>query len=175
MLRAPHTSASLLWFYYKCDLEFLETCYNNGLCQSFSTSGFIPQDTLHLISIGYSSVSCLKIFFLRKVMLEFFKIKKKDHLYNQLKDSSSFIDLPYFHSFISKANVVKISSVQQTHSKKLFNLGLRCQFEKLSPDKIIFNYYNRILTTEEKEALSHGLKYGLIPPKINYSKKNSLL
>ena len=64
----------------------------------------------------------------------------------------------------------KISSVQLTHSKKLFNLGLRCQFEKLSPDKIIFNYSNRILTPEEKEALSHGLKYGLIPPKINYSK-----
>ena len=49
-------------------------------------------------------------------------------------------------------------------------LGLRCQFEKLSPDKIIFNYSNRILTPEEKEALSHGLKYGLIPSKINYSK-----
>ena len=26
------------------------------------------------------------------------------------------------------------------------------------------------MTPEEKEALSHGLKYGLIPPKINYSK-----
>ena len=64
----------------------------------------------------------------------------------------------------------KISFVQQTHSKKIFNLGLHCQFEIFSPDKIIFNYSNSILTPEEKEPLSNGLKYGLIPPKINYSK-----
>ena len=154
----------------KCDLEFLETCYNNGLLPKFLN--------FRLYTTRYSS-SHLYREFQRKLLEKEIKFKKsqvrilqnkKDHLYNQLKDSSLLIDLPYFHGFISKANVFKISSVQLTHSKKLFNLGLRCQFEKLSPDKIIFNYSNRILTPEEKEALSHGLKYGLIPPKINYSK-----
>ena len=40
--------------------NFWKLATTTDSCQSFSTSGFIPQDTLHLISIGYSSVSCLK-------------------------------------------------------------------------------------------------------------------
>ena len=118
----------------KCDLEFLETCYNNGLLPKF----FI----FRLFTTRYSS-SHLYREFKRKLLEKEIKFKKSQvrvFKNNQFKYSSSFIDLPNFHSFISKANVVTFFSAQQTHSKKLFNLGLHCQFEKLSPDKIIFNY-----------------------------------
>ena len=135
----------------KCVLEFLETCCNNRLLLKFLN--------FRLYTTRYSSSHLFREF-QGQLLEKEIKFKKsqvrvlqniKDHLYNQLNYSSSFIDLPYFHSFISKENVFKISSVQPTHSKKIFNLGLHCQFEKLFPDKIIFNYSNRILTPEEKE------------------------
>ena len=41
---------------------------------------------------------------------------------------------------------------------------------KSDPKKIIFNYSSRRLTQEETDALSHGLKFGLPPKKLQYCK-----
>ena len=44
------------------------------------------------------------------------------------------------------------------------------QFEQLPPDKVIFNFSQRILTDAEKEVLSLGLKYCFHPRKLNFTK-----
>ena len=40
----------------------------------------------------------------------------------------------------------------------------------MNPQKLIFNYSDKILTPDEIETLSHGLKFALSPSKINYSR-----
>ena len=55
-------------------------------------------------------------------------------------------------------------------TKKLFNIGLQHEVTRLNPKDHIFNYSKKILSEEEIEARSHGLKFGLPPKSINYSR-----
>ena len=48
-------------------------------------------------------------------------------------------------------------------------MGLNCEFEKLDADKVVYNLSSRVLTNEEKEALSFGLKFALPPQQLKFS------
>ena len=57
---------------------------------------------------------------------------------------------------------------EETHYKELFNLGLFHKVNRLEPNKLIFTFSNKILTTEDIDCLCHGLKFALPLKKINY-------
>ena len=87
---------------------------------------------------------------------------------SQLQASTSWIDFKHFENLIFKNNDIKIKGVKETHSRKLFKFGLHHARENLTADQVIFNLSDRHLTTDEKEVLSHGLKFALPPKKLNY-------
>jgi len=55
-----------------------------------------------------------------------------------------------------------------TQEKKLLNLGLRTAVETNDPEKVIFNFSSRILTSAEKSLLSKGLNLAIPPKQLNY-------
>ena len=88
---------------------------------------------------------------------------------DQLKSLVSFLDFSHLLNFIRNVNDKKIKKIKNVQNRKLFSLGLEHEITRLNPHDLIFNYSNRILSDEEIEALSHGLKFGLSPKKIDYS------
>ena len=87
---------------------------------------------------------------------------------SHLQASTSWIDFKHFENLIFKSNDIKIKGVKETHSRKLFKFGLHHARENLTADQVIFNLSDKHLTTDEKEVLSHGLKFALPPKKLNY-------
>ena len=87
---------------------------------------------------------------------------------SQLQASTSWIDFKHFEDLIFKSNDIKIQGVKETYSRKLFKFGLHHARENLTADQVIFNLSDKHLTTDEKEVLSHGLKFALPPKKLNY-------
>ena len=79
------------------------------------------------------------------------------------------MDFSHLLNFIRNVNDKKIKKIKNVQNRKLFSLGLEHEITRLNPHDLIFNYSNRILSDEEIEALSHGLKFGLSPKKIDYS------
>ena len=92
------------------------------------------------------------------------------NLVNQLRNSISYLDSNYLFTFINNINDKKITKVKNVHYEKLFNLGLQHEVTRLNPNDLIFNYSKKVLSEEEIEALSHGLKFGLPPKSNNYSR-----
>ena len=50
------------------------------------------------------------------------------------------------------------------------NYSTQHEVTRLNPKDLILHYSKKILSEEEIEALSHGLKFGLPPKSINYSR-----
>ena len=90
--------------------------------------------------------------------------------FNQLKNLVSIFDFNHLFNFVSRVNEKKIKQIKHSQNKKLFNLGLQHEVTRLNPQNLISNYSDKKLTDEEIDALSHGLKFGLPPKKINYSR-----
>ena len=63
----------------------------------------------------------------------------------------------------------RLVNVRLTHIRKLRNLGIDIT-KKVDASKVIFNLSSRVLSKDEKEVLSLGLDFGLVPRKINYVK-----
>lgn len=95
---------------------------------------------------------------------------KSSQLFSSLQACSSYLDFNHFSRYITNHNEKLLNNVQRSQSRKLFNLGFRNVTETLDPKKLVLNYSNKVLTNEEIEVLSHGLKFGMPPKKINYSK-----
>ena len=87
---------------------------------------------------------------------------------DQLKSLVSFLDFSHLLNFIRNVNNKKIKKIKNVQNHKVFSLGLEHKITRLNPQDLVFNYSNRILSDEEIEALSHGLKFGLSPKKIDY-------
>jgi len=69
--------------------------------------------------------------------------------------------------FLVKNNRM-LNRVRLTQEKKLFNLGLRTAAESNDPEKVIFNFSSRQLSSTEKSLLSKGLNLSIPPKKLNY-------
>lgn len=62
---------------------------------------------------------------------------------------------------IKKSNEYKINNVKFIHKKKLGDLGAE-PHSGVDDEKVIFNFSNRILTSNEKDVLKLGLDFGFI-------------
>ena len=63
----------------------------------------------------------------------------------------------------------KIRRAQLIQERKLVNLGLKTAAETNDPEKVIFNFSNRALTSNEKQLLVRGLNLSIPPKKLNYA------
>ena len=150
------------------DLVFLQTCLENELTPTFVNfklhNAHLRSGPLYknfqkkLIHEEIRNKSSQKRIILNKQSLSL----------SQLQASTSWIDFKHFENLIFKSNDIKIKGVKETHSRKLFKFGLLHARENLTADQVIFNLSDKHLTTDEKEVLSHGLKFALPPKKLNY-------
>ena len=80
---------------------------------------------------------------------------------DSFKQQVSWLDFSALRFFLTRNLQKYCKTVSTTHSKKLHTLGGKLQLSSCSPDDVIFNYSNRILSTREKYLLSFGLHFGL--------------
>ena len=66
-------------------------------------------------------------------------------------------------------NDKKLKNQQNTHCKKLFNLGIESSKTSHEPQKLIFNYPSHVLTESEKSLLCKGQNFAIPPNKFEYS------
>ena len=64
-------------------------------------------------------------------------------------------------------NKSRLTSIKNTHRKKLSNLGIASK-NNLDRERVVINLSKRNLTVSEKEVLSFGLSFALPKLKINY-------
>ena len=67
-----------------------------------------------------------------------------------------------------KENSKKLSHHEKVQDKKLCRLRINPSSLSIDPDKVIFNYSNRTLTSEEKKVLARGLNFSIPPRKLRY-------
>ena len=151
-----------------CDVEFLECCSTNNLMPKFlnfrlysssmeSNSEYITFQK-QLLHTEIENKRCSS----RSLETE------KLEAFNDLKQLLSYLDLNHIMQFIARCNDKKITKVKQNKNRKLFKLGLTHRYDSIDPNKVIFNFSDRILSSEEKEALSFGLKFCFNPSKLCY-------
>ena len=152
----------------KCqaDLNFLQTCSENNLIPKFLY--FKPYDPEVRKSELYRSTQ--KRFLNEAIKTKEKRLnnleKQKNQLRNQLKASVSYLDFTHMDNLIEKNNYKKITRVKAVHAKKLGNIGYS-EIEELAPDKVLFNFSSRSLTTAEKSLLCKGLKFAIPPRKLS--------
>ena len=88
---------------------------------------------------------------------------------SELRASVSSLDFSCLSSLLDSGVERKLVDVRLTHIRKLRNLGIDIT-KKVDPSKVIFNLSNRVLSKDEKDVLSLGLDFGLVPRKINFVK-----
>ena len=149
-----------------CDIEFLNVCLENELTPKFLNFKLYRKD-LRNTSQFQQKLLDNELFDKTK------KLKKLrsdfKNCIDQLKSLVSFLDFSHLLNFIRNVNDKKIKKIKKIKNRKVFSLGLEHEITRLNPHDLIFNYSNRILSDEEIEALSHGLKFGLSTKKIDYS------
>jgi len=82
----------------------------------------------------------------------------------------SHIDFNHLISLVDKWNTKKELKFHSNHNRKLHNLGLRFSYKSLSPDDVIFNLTKKVLSDDQKNALSLGLKFCFNSMKLDYTR-----
>ena len=149
------------------DLDFLTKCFSNNLTPKFLE--------FKLYSCALRGGSDYKKF-QKKLLNDELQLKRDDlqdaKLYrqtnfDQLKLFCSHIDFNHLISLVDKWNTKKELKFHSNHNRKLHNLGLRFSYKSLSPDDVIFNLTNKVLSDDQKNALSLGLKFCFNPMKLD--------
>ena len=153
-----------------CDIEFLEVCLENNLTPKFVNFKLHGKGIRHSKQSTKFQTSLLNNELSEKKR----NLKNLQNLnsscINQLKTLVSIFDFNHLFNFDSRVKEKKIKQIKHSQNKKLFNLGLQHEVTRLISQNLIFNYSDKKLTEEEIDALCHGLKFGLPPKKINYSR-----
>ena len=84
---------------------------------------------------------------------------------NTFKSSVSVFVFHYTNKLINSNEENYKSRIRTIHNRKLHNLGYDGVTHP-SPETVIFNFSNRILTETEKSALALGLNYCISPSKL---------
>ena len=151
------------------DLKFLNTCYEYRTIPNFIkfkvyTKRFHNTRTYHSWQFKLLDFE-LRSQTRRKNIL----VSQLSDLRNELRNKVSFLDFKCLTCVLDSNVEKKLVDVRLIHIRKLKNLGIDIS-KKIDCNKVIFNLSNRILTDEEKDVLSLGLDFGLIPAKVNYVK-----
>ena len=150
-----------------CDLEFLQRCKQCGI---------FPKFVYFRSSIRNFSNSKLYVSILHKCLNYEIRSKQRkftrlsrtySNLCDQFKTEVSWLDYKVFLARLTRDNTNKINNVKRVHSKKLAALGVP-ETGILDPNKVIFNFSDRVLTYEEKEILKFGLQFSVPEKKCKF-------
>lgn len=151
----------------QCDVDFLNACLNHGLLPKFVR--FKVYDPNLQDSRLYRN--CQRRFLHNELRTKNRSVKvcstKLDTLWLTLKGQVSFLDFNHLRNFILTSTQKTINRVKFAQHRKLKGLGLP-DSSALSPDSVIFNLSDRILSIHEKEVLSLGLKFAITLKKPNF-------
>ncbi|XP_069977670.1 uncharacterized protein [Penaeus vannamei] len=151
------------------DLVFLNHCKLYNIIPNFLR--FKSYDKSFLLTNTYKS--WLLIMLEREIKRQSRKLTKlkvtTNNLVLDLKSKDSVFDFKCLSALINHNVDRRLSSVKEIHHRKLRNLGIDLR-NMVDINKVIFNFSDRTLPVDEKNALSLGLDFGLRPRKLSYVK-----
>ena len=80
----------------------------------------------------------------------------------------SFLDWICLKCFVDRGIERHKVRIQETHRRKLSNLGANNSISPLDPNQVIFNFSSRSLTSKEKNLLAYGLNFNLPIFKLDF-------
>ncbi|CAB3979940.1 Hypothetical predicted protein, partial [Paramuricea clavata] len=84
--------------------------------------------------------------------------------YSNLAALVSSLDFIHFKNVSDRENTKKLNQQQRIKDRKLFRLCSDANNDaSIDPDKVVFNFSQRLISDKEKEILSKGLNFA-IPP-----------
>ena len=89
-------------------------------------------------------------------------------LKDELQAKINFLDYTHVVSCISQINDKYTDSHQKVQNEKLHSLIKSSRTFQNDPDKVIHNFSNYVLSSNEKAVLVKGLNYSVNPGKLNY-------
>ena len=154
------------------DLEFLQSRKREKLIPKFLQ--FKVANKRLESSEAYPS--CERCLLNKEISIKYKTIRtlynKITSMKNSLHNEMSFIDYVHVVTKFLLLNDKNISKIRKNQAKKFRNLYLNNSYHNSvtshDPDKVIFNFSDRVLNTTEKSLLSKGLNFA-IPPNINYA------
>lgn len=152
------------------DIKFLTTCKENRLTPKFLHFKLYTRRLQNSSLYRNFQRTLLENELKKKCSIKRSLNLKSSHLFSELQAIVSRLDFNHLNNYIYNHNGKLINNVKTIQSRKLFRLGLTKSTEELDPKNLVLNYSDKILSEEEIKVLAHGLKFGLPPTKINYSK-----
>ena len=153
----------------KLDINFINNCISHYLIPKFvqfkvanrglRSSKAYKQCQLELLREELRGKQTL----LRKL------ISKNKQLTQSIHNTVKHIDFIHISNKFLVLNDRKVRRAQLVHEQKLINLGLTSAAETNDPEKVIFNFSSRVLTSDEKSLLVRGLNLSIPPKKLNYA------
>ena len=152
-----------------CDINFLKCCLTNKLTPKFLQFKLYSKS----LENGSDYKRIQKQLLIKEIetkrVLDEVLCDERSIYYDNLKQVCSYIDFNHIVSHVNLVNEKKINRIKDKQDHKLFNLGLTHRYDDIDPNKVIFNYSDKVLTRDQKEALSMGLKFCFLPSKLKYS------
>ena len=150
----------------KLDIEFLETCLKNGLMAKFLN--FEVANSTPRNSKSYKD--CHLQLLQQQLSNKKLKCRSENNQLKVLRTETvsilSVVDFTHLITVFTNNNDKILRKVQDTHKKKLYNLGVfECDKEFNDPNKVIINFSSYQLNDAEKSLLAKGLNFAL-PPKV---------
>ena len=150
------------------DLEFLKNCVKHDLIPKF-VQFKVANRGLHNSKV-YKE--CQRKLLHQEIIDKKRRLQILNKRYEELKGkirlNVRIIDFAHISSCFLVKNDRILNKVRLTQEKKLFNMGLRSANETNDPEKVIFNFSSRNLTSSEKTLLTKGLNLSIPPKKLNY-------
>ncbi len=143
----------------KLDLEFLNSCRDNGLIPHFLQFRLANERLRH----SSSYPACQRRFLDEEIKNKASSIR---HLLNQLSDifelfknSVSILDFVHISCKLSRSVDCTTANQQAIQIRKLERLQLEKSRNQTDPDKVIFNFSTHILTSAQKKLLAKRTKF----------------
>ena len=130
------------------DINFLETCKENSLTPKFLNFKLFKEDIRNTEQYEKFQQFLLDEEIESKLSSKNRLQNSRENSINSLRQSTSWLDFNHFSSIIFGNCEKKLKKAEETHYKKLFNLGLIHRVRKLDPKKLIFNFSDKILSSE---------------------------
>ena len=155
----------------KCELDvsFISNCINNDLVPKFVQFKVANRGLRSSKVYKRCQQDLLKEELITKKRSLKILDNKKKTLIRQIQSTVRNIDFIHITSKFLVLNDRKIRRAQLIQERKLVNLGLKTASETNDPEKVIFNFSNRVLTSNEKQLLVRGLNLSIPPKNLNYA------
>ena len=150
------------------DIEFLETCIKHDLIPKFVQFKVANRNLQGSKAYKQCQKKLLQQELNEKKHHQKTLQKNINHFTQLIRNNLSIIDFAHISSKFLIKNNRSLNRIRMTQEKKLLNLGLRTAVETNDPEKVIFNFSSRILTSAEKSLLAKGLNLAIPPKQLNH-------